>query len=87
MSVPPVERDRSSEVVSGFLAAVSLTASAIAWAYTPVLLAPFGLLVAFLAAGLGGGRHDGLVRFAVWFGALSWVAGMTIAVLTENPLY
>ena len=53
MSTAPFEDDRASpaETVAGFLAALSLTASAIALVYRPVRLAPFALLVAFIAAG------------------------------------
>ena len=54
MSSAPFEDDRASsaEVAAGFLAAISLTASAIALVYRPVRLAPFALLIAFIAVAL-----------------------------------
>lgn len=82
----PVDRARPGEAVAGFLAALSLAASAIAVAYRPVRLAPFAILLAIIAAGMGG-RHARLATVAVGVGAAAWLLGMTIAVLTERPLY
>ena len=59
MSTTPVEERRSSgaETAAGFLAAISLTASAIAIFYRPVRLAPFAILVALIASALAKERH------------------------------
>ena len=67
MSTAPFEDDRASpaEVAAGFLAAISLTASAIALVYRPVRLAPFALLVAFIAAALAKQRNPKLAAAAV----------------------
>lgn len=54
--------------------------------YRPIRLAPFALLVAFIAVAIGG-RHERLASFAVAIAALGWLVGMTVAVLTENPLW
>ena len=89
MSVPPEavdETDRPAEVVAGFLAAIAIFAAAIALAYRPVRIAPFAILIALLAAGMGG-RHERLATFAVGFATVCWVAGMMIAVITEAPLF
>ena len=68
------------------LAALSLFVSLIALAYRPVRVAPAAILVALLAAGIGG-RHARLAAFAVAAGAVCWTVGMTIAIATGNPLY
>ena len=86
MSSTPVERESPGEVAAGYLAAISLAASAIAVAYRPVRLAPFAILVALVAAGLAG-RNSRLPAFAVAFATLAWLVGMTIAVLTSRPIY
>ena len=68
------------------LAAASLFVSLIALAHKPVRVAPAAILVALLAAGIGG-RHARLAGFAVAVGAIAWVVGMTIAIATDRPLY
>ena len=82
----PVERVRPGEIAAGYLAAISLAASAIAVVYRPVRLAPFAILVAFVAAGMAG-RHSRLPALAVGVATLAWLVGMTIAVLTSRPIY
>jgi hypothetical protein len=72
--------------VAGFLAAASIALSFVAMVYRPVRLAPFALVVAFIAVGLGG-RHARLAGFAVAIGVLGWLVGMTAAVLAEKPLW
>ena len=86
MSATPVERERPAEIAAGYLAAISLAASAIAIVYRPVRLAPFAILVALVAAGMAG-RRSRLPALAVAFATLAWLAGMTIAVLTSRPIY
>ncbi len=83
----PVERTRPAEAVGGFLAAASIAVSVAAMVYRPVRLAPFALVIAFIAVGLTSGRHARLAAFAVAAGAIGWLVGMTIAVLTGEPLY
>jgi hypothetical protein len=78
---------RAAETVAGFLAAASIAVSAVAMVYRPVRLAPVALLVAFLAVALSERHFSRLAAFAVAFGALGWLVGMTIAVLAEEPLY
>ena len=78
--------DRPIDVIGGLLAAASLAVSAIAIVQTPVRLAPAAILVALVAAAIGG-RHRGLATFAVAAAAVAWVVGMTIAIAAENPLY
>ena len=86
MSATPVERERPAEIAAGYLAAISLAASAIALVYRPVRLAPFAILVGLVAAALAG-RGSRLPALAVAVATLAWLVGMTIAVLTSRPIY
>jgi len=82
----PVEESRPADAVAGILAAISLTASVLAVFYRPVRLAPFAILIAIVAAGIGG-RHARLAAVAVGVATVAWLVGMTVAVLTSKPLY
>jgi hypothetical protein len=88
LSTAPLEERRSSgaETAAGFLAAISLTASAIAIVYRPLRLAPFAILIALIAAALGKERHARLAAAAVVAASAAWLIGMAIAVLTSNPI-
>jgi hypothetical protein len=81
------DRSRSAETAAGYLAAISLTASAIALVYRPVRLAPFAILVALIAAALAKDRNSKLAGAAVAAGTLAWLVGMAIAVLLSRPIY
>jgi cell division inhibitor SulA len=85
--VVPVERTRPAEAVGGFLAAAAITISLVAIVYRPVRLVPFALVIAFIAVALTRERHARLAAAAVAIGAVGWLAGMTVAVLTGKPLY
>lgn len=89
MSSAPFEDERASsaEVAAGFLAAISLTASAIALVYRPVRLAPFALLIAFIAAALAKDHNKRLAAAAVAAATVAWLVGMAIAVIWGNPIY
>ena len=82
-----VARERSAaEAVAGLLAALAITVSFVAWAYRPARLAPAALVVALIAVGIGG-RHQRLASFAVAAAAIGWFVGMTIAIITERPIF
>jgi hypothetical protein len=68
------------------MATAALFASVVAVVYRPIRIAPAAILVAVIAAGMGG-RHARLAAFAVAVGTACFALGMTIAVLTEHPLY
>jgi hypothetical protein len=90
VSTTPLEGERRSsgaETAAGFLAAISLTASAIALVYRPVRLAPFAILIALIASALAKERHRGLAAAAIAIASAAWLVGMAIAVLTSNPIY
>jgi hypothetical protein len=68
------------------MAAAALFVSLIAVVYRPVRVAPFAILVALIAAGIGG-RHSRLAALAVAVGGVSFVAGMVVAVITGHAIY
>jgi len=82
----PVTRDRPSDGIAGFLASVALFASLIGLAYRPVRIIPFALLLALIATGMGG-RHQRLATAALGVGAVCFVVGMALAVITNNPVF
>ncbi len=86
MSTHPETRDRPADAVAGLLASLSIFASLIGVAYRPGRLIPCALLLALLAAAMGG-RHLRLAAFAIGIGGACFVIGMAAAVLTNHPLY
>lgn len=96
MSTPPVEQNgvgaqsggeaRPSEAIAGFLAAIAIVAAFLSLFYRPIRLDPFAIVVALIAAGMGG-RHQRLAAFAVGIASLCFILGMFFAVLTDRPLY
>jgi hypothetical protein len=81
-----LERDRPAETVAGFLATAAIFAGLVALAYRPARVAPAAIVVALVANAIGG-RHARLAALALAVAALGFVAGMTIAVATNTPLF
>jgi len=86
MSVRPGAREGPAEAVAGLLASLAVFTSLIGVAYRPVRVIPFAIGMALLATAMGG-RHARLAAFAIALGGLCFVVGMTVAVITQNPLY
>lgn len=86
MSTPPLEPTRPAEAVAGFLAAVSIFAACFSLAYKPIRIAPFAIVLALVAAGIGG-RHARLAAFAVATASVCFILAMLIAILTKHALY
>jgi hypothetical protein len=84
MSAVPVTR--RADRVAGYLCAFSFALSGIAIARTPGLLATAAIVVALVAARMTE-AHRTLAAFAVGVGAVAFVLGMIVAVLTDNGLY
>jgi hypothetical protein len=82
----PYGRSRPAETVAGFLAAASIFVSLTGIAYRPLRLIPVAIVLALLAAGIGG-RSERLAMYAVAIGAASFAVGMAVAVVTSNPLW
>jgi hypothetical protein len=76
----------TADTVAGFLATLSIFASALGLIWRPVRLVPFAILIALIAARMSA-RNQRIAFYAVVLGVICWTAGMTIAVVTENPLY
>lgn len=85
MTTAPADNS-SAELVSGFIAVLSMVASALAVFYQPVKVAPFAIFLALLATGLGA-RNARLPLIAVLVAVVGFFAGMTIAVATGHRLY
>jgi hypothetical protein len=51
-----------------------------------VPLTVFGILIALLAAGIGG-RHQRLATFAVFFSGACFVVGLSIAIVAGKPIF
>lgn len=75
-----------ADTVAGLLATISIFASVLGAAWRPVRILPFAILLALIASRMTS-RQERLVGFAVGASVVAWCVGMTIAVLTQNPLY
>lgn len=82
-----------ADVVGGFLAVASIVLSGIAIGFGLILeldarpaRTGFVAIILALAAARLSARYQALALKAVLFGVVAWVVGMTLAVLTENPL-
>jgi hypothetical protein len=87
-------RSSASDTVAGLLAVASIVLSGIAMGLGlllqldahPARLAPVAIVVALVAARMSS-RHQSLALKAALFGALAWVIGMTVVVVTDGPLF
>lgn len=76
----------TADTVAGFLATLSLFASGLALIWRPVRLIPFAIVIALVAARMSE-RNQRIAWYAVVAAVVCWTLGMTIAVVTKNPLY
>jgi hypothetical protein len=76
----------TADTLAGFLATLSMFASALGLIWRPVRIIPFAILIALIAARMSA-RNERIALYAMLIGVACWVAGMTIAVVTKNPLY
>jgi hypothetical protein len=86
VSSTPYRGTRPSETVAGFLAAAAIFLSFVGLAYRPLRMVPFAILLALIAAGIGG-RNERLAMFAVAIGAACFAIGLAVAVITSHPLW
>lgn len=77
---------RPSETVAGFLASLAIFVSLISVAWHPLRLVLPSILVALIAAAIGG-RHQRLAFAAVMIAAACFFFGVTIAVVASRPLW
>ena len=76
----------TADTVAGFLATLSIFASAIGLIWRPARLIPFAVVIALIAARMSA-RNERIAFYALITAVVCWTAGMSIAVLTESPLY
>ena len=86
MSSAPYDRPHHAETIAEFLAATAIFVSLAGIAYRPLRLIPLALVLALLAAGIGG-RATRLAAWAVAIGAVAFAVGMAVAVITSHPLW
>ncbi len=87
------ERHPAADVVAGFLAVASIILSGIAMGFgllleldaRPGRTAFVAIVLALVSARLSA-RYESLALKAALVAMVAWVVGMTIAVITENPL-
>lgn len=77
---------RPSETVAGFLASLAIFVSFISLAWHPLRLILPAILIALIAAAIGG-RHQRLAFAAVMIAAACFFFGLTIAVVTSRALW
>ena len=82
----PSRRWSATDTVAGLLATISIFASCLGMIYRPVRIIPFAIIIALIAARMSE-RQQRLAGIATAFGVVCWTVGMTIAVVTEHPLY
>jgi hypothetical protein len=75
-----------SQLAADFLATFALFAGLIGIVYTPGIVCTAAVIVAILAATIGG-RDRWLVPFTVAVTGACWLIGMTLAVLLERPIF
>jgi fructose-specific phosphotransferase system IIC component len=76
----------SRDYVAGVLASASIFVGAIGVAQTPVRIIPISIVLALVAAAMSD-RFRTLSAWAVGLNMVWWVLGMTVAVITDNPLF
>ena len=85
-SRPPARRDPASHVVAGFLAAAALFAGLVAIIYYPGRVGPGAILVALIAAAMGGFQSR-LATIAVAGATGGRFLGMVLAIVLERPIF
>lgn len=74
------------DAVAGLLAAAAIFLGVVAIAYHPARVAPAAILAGLVAAGMSR-RWLKLAAVGVAAGAVGWLVGMAIAVVTNHPLW
>jgi hypothetical protein len=86
VSSAPIQEYRAADAVAGILASMSIFASLAGIFWHPLRLIVASILLALIASGMSR-RYQRLAGIAVAVGGLSWIFGMTIAVITGHPLW
>jgi hypothetical protein len=86
-TVPPEARDRPSEVVAGFLAALAMVGGLVAAIERPVMVGLIAIFISFVGAALAGPRNERLAAAGVTVASLGFLTGMIVSVITSRPLW
>ena len=86
MSTPAPTRDRPAEVVAGLLASLAIFGSCIALVTHPIRITAFTILLALIAATIGG-RHERLAAWALGISGACFIAGTFFAILANKPVF
>jgi hypothetical protein len=78
--------ERSAWSIAGFLATFAIFAALAGLVYYPGRVATAAVIVALVAAAIGGFQR-GLASFAVAFAGVCWFVGMVIAIALERPVF
>lgn len=82
---PSREHFGAVDTIAGLMGAAAVALAGIAVVYYPGRLAPFAIVLGLVAARMSA-RFERLALAAVVAGGIAFVVGMTVAVLTENPI-
>jgi hypothetical protein len=88
------DRTTAADTIAGLLAVGSIVLSAIAMGFGlllqldahPARIAPVAIVVALVAARMSA-RYQSLALKAALFGAVAWVVGMVVVIVTDGPLF
>jgi hypothetical protein len=83
---PAPDRKSAVDTVAGLMSAAALLFSLVAIAYHPITISVASVTLALVGAGLSA-RYRRLAAAAVYVSALCFVVGISIAVITHNPLW
>ena len=86
MSTPARMADRPADAVAGILATLAIVGSCVALFYRPVRITPFAILIALIAAGIGG-RNQRLAAIALGIAGACFIVGTFFAIITNHPIF
>jgi hypothetical protein len=83
---PLAGRHSTADSIAGFLAALSLLGALLALVWHPGRVGTAAILIALVAAALAD-ANGRLAAWAVGISTACWLAGMTIAVVFDRPIF
>jgi hypothetical protein len=86
LSVSEIDRRGPAETLAGYMSATAIFLAAMALVYRPVVLALCALVLSLTATAIGG-RWGRLHAIAVGAATVGFILGMTIAVVTNRPIF
>ena len=86
MSAHELDRRGPAETLAGYMSAAAIFLALMALAYRPLVLALCALVLSLTATAIGG-RWGKLHAIAVGAATVGFILGMSIAVVTGNPLF